>query len=894
MRAYRLIYLVLLFVSFSTYTPLHAQVGVTCPGFQPSRLTIGGQGQVTPGSSNNLRNMPSRTGDKIGEIPGGGSFTVLDGPVCAEDTAWWQVDYQGVSGWTVEGMGSEYWLQPLQVCESNLIVGEPAERMDYGNGQIYEQSSYNSAVLGEIPEWTLFDVIGGPHCSFDDVWIEVEYEGVQGWLLEVVFLTCDAYCSGPATYLNARLPLLPLETVVPDPGSYPFSQQQIVNLPHDAITPATSASVTTLKIVGDGFVRDYAWSPDASQLAVAGTVEVRIYETYRLTAPPRVLTGFSGVVNRALYSPDGRYLVTADMDGNVQLWDAETYDLLYGLDHGESVFGILFNADSSLLAARGEQGLSLWEMNEISEPQLRHRYGPGIGGGRRSDSLVFLPGKDELVDVQIQNVYVHHLITGETRQLLQENLSIHRGINTWALSPDGEYVTAILEEMIGDTSMAYWYYGFIWSVETGETVGVLDDPLLNTNGSRIPFLQLNYDPDGSHRLITTADQQDLQGSMMNTDGLFHLQGVTDAAYSPNGSLLAFGLSTGEVRLYIETQPLDVLFGITGAVSNLQFSPDGNHLVAKGSDGTLRVWNVETRQRLGTVSFISFPSEFWLASDQVSLVADQRKWDVASGQQGPAIALPEGSRLLHTRDDGRLLLRSDEQLLVYDPESEETVLEMPVRSDYYVMPIFSADGTRLAYIERSQHVNSPGVPKVVDLNDGMLIQTFQRQFEEPQGLFLSPDGTLLLLLDGGREYSEENDSKLLLWDIATGNLLHVVSTYDERTSSSTLTLSPDNSKIAWGIEGGVQIYDLLSQTSTTSEDVEGFEWYPQVFSFSADGSLVSIGDTVGGIHLFDTNTGDKIATLKGHISPVRKLVFSRDGRRLYSTADEGLLRIWGVP
>jgi hypothetical protein len=127
-------------------------------GFQASRLTIGGQGQVTPGSSNNMRSAPARTADKIGEIPGGGSFTVLDGPICADDTAWWQVDYQGLSGWTVEGMNSESWLEPFEVCESNLIVGELAERMDYSTGQIFEAPRYDSPVLGEIPEWTTFDV----------------------------------------------------------------------------------------------------------------------------------------------------------------------------------------------------------------------------------------------------------------------------------------------------------------------------------------------------------------------------------------------------------------------------------------------------------------------------------------------------------------------------------------------------------------------------------------------------------------------------------------------------------------------------------------------------------------------------------------------------------------
>jgi hypothetical protein len=37
----------------------------------------------------------------------------LAGPVCGENLAWWQVDYNGLVGWTAEGQGNEYWLESL-------------------------------------------------------------------------------------------------------------------------------------------------------------------------------------------------------------------------------------------------------------------------------------------------------------------------------------------------------------------------------------------------------------------------------------------------------------------------------------------------------------------------------------------------------------------------------------------------------------------------------------------------------------------------------------------------------------------------------------------------------------------------------------------------------------
>ena len=82
-----------------------------CPGAPLSRLTVGGTGHVTPGTPNLIRSQPG--GATIGSIPGGAAFSVLQGPTCTSDgIAWWQVNYNGTIGWTAEGQGTTYFLQP--------------------------------------------------------------------------------------------------------------------------------------------------------------------------------------------------------------------------------------------------------------------------------------------------------------------------------------------------------------------------------------------------------------------------------------------------------------------------------------------------------------------------------------------------------------------------------------------------------------------------------------------------------------------------------------------------------------------------------------------------------------------------------------------------------------
>jgi hypothetical protein len=59
-----------------------------------------------------LRSGPSRSADRLAQIPGGNAFIVVGGPVCDQYT-WWEVEYNGIIGWTVEGSATEYYVDPV-------------------------------------------------------------------------------------------------------------------------------------------------------------------------------------------------------------------------------------------------------------------------------------------------------------------------------------------------------------------------------------------------------------------------------------------------------------------------------------------------------------------------------------------------------------------------------------------------------------------------------------------------------------------------------------------------------------------------------------------------------------------------------------------------------------
>jgi serine/threonine-protein kinase len=99
--------------AYASPTPLEG----ICPNFSPTRLVIGEYARVTPGDPNRLRSAPNSS-NIVATVPGGSAIQVLDGPTCTisgdgDGLAWWKVEWQGYQGWTAEGKGSTYWIEPL-------------------------------------------------------------------------------------------------------------------------------------------------------------------------------------------------------------------------------------------------------------------------------------------------------------------------------------------------------------------------------------------------------------------------------------------------------------------------------------------------------------------------------------------------------------------------------------------------------------------------------------------------------------------------------------------------------------------------------------------------------------------------------------------------------------
>lgn len=196
----------------------------TCAATTP-RLTVGGQGRVLPGSPNILRDSPAQGGHYIMDVPGGASFTVIGGPRCSGGFTWWQIDYNGQVGWTVESVNRQYALEPVSAgsttptATSTAVPSLPTILPTIAPTLIYtplptamqftcidlpprltrggqarvtpglpnvlrERPTADSRYLGEVPGEGVFDVLDGPQCAEGYIWWYIQYNGQQGWTIE--------------------------------------------------------------------------------------------------------------------------------------------------------------------------------------------------------------------------------------------------------------------------------------------------------------------------------------------------------------------------------------------------------------------------------------------------------------------------------------------------------------------------------------------------------------------------------------------------------------------------------------------------------------------------------------------------------------------------------------
>lgn len=280
-----------------------------------------------------------------------------------------------------------------------------------------------------------------------------------------------------------------------------------------------------------------------------------------------------GWVNTGVFTPDGRFVLTASTDDSVRMWRVDGGRQVRRWDLGSAVWSVDVSPDGrTVVAARGERLLA-WSLPD-GEPRLLARAPPLSSKGY--DRVAF--GPDGTWVVTSPNRLCRVSVPGG-EPLGCRGRFLLLGIEDFALSPDGSRVAT-----------ARWFGRKVrwWQLSPPGDVTVI--------GREAPLswaLDLEVAPQGDEVLSGGPDAARVwstAGEELMTLDEAHVWSV---AYGDDGDLLFTGRSDGRIRLWARADGrlLDEWTGHRRSVLDLVVSPAGRHALSTSEDCTARLWDL---------------------------------------------------------------------------------------------------------------------------------------------------------------------------------------------------------------------------------------------------------------------------------------------------------------
>ena len=545
-----------------------------------------------------------------------------------------------------------------------------------------------------------------------------------------------------------------------------------------------------------------------------------------------------------------------------------------------------------------------------------------IGKGTINDIAWSADGKKLVVGTGI-GIYIYDSETLKEEHFIQ----IEAGVISLDVSKDGKTIITLDNGDLINT----------WDVLTGEKIFTLHKIEPNCGMSSVAF-----SPDGE-MIMSFFCEQSLGNKVHIWDPktgeeikiLYH-SGSTEPtclAISANGKIVATATSYGTINLWnIETgeklsQPKPEYF-LWWSNESITLSPDGSLLAYSGEENTIRLWDIDS----GTLirSFIDDAQVYslWFSPDGHTLISSNienniRFWDINTGDE---LRNHEGHYIGYLSTDGNKMISYCDSgtYCIYDVNSWSVINQLKGHYSKISSLSLLSDGNSLTTIYGKYW--SPSNITSFDLSTGIETWNIDSPFQESRAMAISPDGQIIAVTDyydgtyaiylintitrqelhkleghtdriyslafspnGHLLASGGRDNRTILWDVATGTLLH---TFYGNETVLDLAFSKDGQKLAVSSRKNASIWDI--NLGILQQELSGY--YKHIFSytaaFSPNGELLASGGSTGAIDLFQVSFG-RLKYLEGHTSEISSLAFSPDGTLLASASHDNTIRLWDV-
>jgi WD40 repeat protein len=636
------------------------------------------------------------------------------------------------------------------------------------------------------------------------------------------------------------------------------------------------------------------------------------------------LIGHTDTLNNAVFSPDGKHIVTASSDGTARVWDLSgPHPAAIVLEsHKGSVNCAVFSSDGKRVATASADGIArVWDLSGPFPTATVLK-----GHTDRVNSVAFSPdGKSVVTASGDRTARVWDLSGPHPTVTVLEG---HTGdVYDAAFSPDGRRV--VTDSSDGTAR--------VWDLSGPRpTATVLE-------GHRSRVVSVAFSPDGK-RVVTgsvdhTARVWDLSGPHPTTTVLKgHTSIVTSAAFSPDGMRVVTASFDHTARVWDLSGPHPtaiVLEGHTHIVSSAAFSPDGKSVLTASWDRSARVWDLSRPHPTATVleghtesltSAAFSPDAKLVVTTSVDRTA--RVWDLSGPR--PTATVLEG----HTGDvtsatfspDGERVLTAswDNTARVWDlsgPHPTATVLEG--HTSIVTSAAFSPDGKRVLTASwdhtarvwdlsrprptatvlegHTGGVNSaafsPDGRRVVTASDDQTARVWDLSAPHPTATVLEGHSDVVnsaaFSPDGKRVLTTSRDRTARIWDLSGP---HPTATVLEGHKDNVIgaAFSPDGKRVltaSW--DNTARVWDLAGAAPTTIV-LEGHTGTVNSAAFSPDGRQVVTASNDYTARVWDISGTHPTATvLEGHRGIVTRAAFSPDGKRVVTASGDGTARVWDL-
>lgn len=617
-----------------------------------------------------------------------------------------------------------------------------------------------------------------------------------------------------------------------------------------ALYPENADQIVSLAQWGKGSIQDIAYAVDGTQIGVATSLGVYLYDTQsfeRITFYPA-----SSPVSSLAFSPDQETFAWGLESGQIEIHKVKDGSLRHRLESEPlPVFELAYTGDGEHLVSihqdrthwTADPILTRWSLTEEKALSTHGFYYYATYDLSDNGEIIGWTDGD--------SIQVRDISDRNSQSVSDDNYPYYM-----KFSPDGNtflfvdvtgvsiYQTQLVSEPVQLSGVPQFidrFHAYTCHIEA-------DGP------GRGNVKSAAFSPDGQ-RVAISANVGEVQIRRVS-DGavLSSFSGwASQMVFAPDSK--TFALVTGDGVLEFRNASNGALIqqiaGHLDAYTSLDFSPDGKYLAAGAADERARIWRIPD----GTRAY-----DLQIQANQVAFSPDGSLLATGSKYGGVALwNLASGEVRQLQKDHSKQYEIYRVNALEFTPNEQSLIAGS---QDCYLDVWNTQTGRKVESI-----VNGLNPSDIYALNDPVV------------SVGISPEANTVLT---------NYWNSILQFDLGSGKLLSQLSMEEFVGDEEILYLHQSN-RFALGSSYAFQIWQTEPLNLVYTQEGPGLNMV-----LSPDGLLIATGDRGGNIYLWLAEDGQPLARMQGHRYEITDLAFSPDGNYLASSSRDGTIRLWGIP